>query len=479
MTALSAQIELVKRAMPMRLTGRVAALRGLTVVVNDLPLPVGAMVQVESPDGQTSSFENTRGEIVGFRDGQAVVMMLGSASGVRPGDRVVGLQRWQTVNVGSGLLGRCIDALGRPIDSLGVVLDTTPRPLDPPPLGPMGRERITAPMYTGVRAVDLMTTIGRGQRLGIFSGPGVGKSTLLSSIAKNAKCDVAVLALVGERGREVKDFIEIALGVEGLKRSVVVASTSDESPLMRLRAALTATTVAEYFRDQGKNVLLLVDSVTRFAHAQRQIGLSVGEPPTTKGYTPSVFAALARLLERAGGVEATPGKPAGSITGLYTILVEGDDMTEPIADAARGILDGHIILSRRLAQKSHFPAIDVLDSISRVADSICDAAHIAARRQVMRLLAAYRDVEDLVQIGAYARGSSPQADVAIAYHQRVLELLQQAGSEVEPFESGRSRMVKLALESGNVMNSPPRQAPTGNSGQSPSGSQARSGGSGR
>jgi flagellum-specific ATP synthase len=343
------------------------------------------------------------------------------------------------------MLGRVLDGLGRPIDGRGPVWDTIPRPLNPPPLGPLSRRRIAEAMHTGVRAVDLFTTLGRGQRVGIFSGPGVGKSTLLGTMARRSDADINVIALIGERGREVRDFLEHALEEEGLRRSVVVVATSDDSPLLRIRAALTACSVAEWFRDQGRDVMLMMDSVTRFAHAQRQVGLSVGEPPATKGYTPSVFAALPALLERAGAVEG-----AGSITGLYTILVEGDDLTEPVSDAARGILDGHIILSRKLAQRAHYPAVDVLDSVSRVADEVCDPGHVAARRQIARLMAVYRDVEDLVQIGAYARGSNPEADVAIDYHGRIAELLRQGkgDADAQPFDPSRALLVKLALESG-------------------------------
>ncbi|MGQ0628796.1 MAG: FliI/YscN family ATPase [Phycisphaerales bacterium] len=444
---IGSQIQTVMRAAAIRVSGRVTAVRGLTVLVHDLPLPMGSMVGIDASAAYDTGV--ALGQVVGFSTGSTVVMMLGSTAGVRPGDRAMGLQTAQTAPVGDGLLGRCVDGLGRPIDGLGPVLDVMAREVDPPPMTPLARGRITSPLHTGVRELVLMTTLGRGQRLGIFAGPGVGKSTLLSTIARNAACDVAVLALIGERGREVRDFIEHALGPEGLRRSVVIASTSDESPLLRIRAALTACATAEHFRDQGKHVLLLIDSVTRFAHAHRQIGLSVGEPPASKGYTPSVFSAMARLLERAGVVG--DGAEAGSITGLYTILVEGDDMTEPIADAARGILDGHVVLSRALAQRSHFPAIDVLDSVSRVADAVCDTAHVAARRHAARLLSAYREVEDLVQIGAYARGSSPETDVAIAYQGKINELLRQGPQDRESFESARSRLVKLALESGNAI----------------------------
>jgi flagellum-specific ATP synthase len=443
-SVLSAAMETVARAQPMRIIGRVAALRGLTVMVDDLPVPIGSLVRIVQADGTPGAI----GEVVGFTGGQSIVMMLHATAGVRAGDCVAGMQAAQTVEVGDGLLGRCIDGLGNPIDGLGPVIGTYPREINAAPIGPLQRRRIKEPMHTGLRVLDLFTTIGRGQRLGVFAGPGVGKSTLMGTIARNAAADVNVIGLIGERGREVKDFIEQSLGPAGLARSVVVVATSDESPLLRVRAALVATAVAEHFRDLGKSVMLMMDSVTRFAHAQRQIGLSVGEPPATRGYTPSVFATMSRLLERAGAKEASGGVPAGSITGLYTVLVEGDDMTEPVADAARGILDGHIILSRALAQRNHYPAVDVLDSVSRVADEVSDQAHVAARRQVVKLMAAYKKIEDLVQIGAYAKGSSVESDVAIAMQARILELLQQGNNEREGFEAGKAKLLKLALDSG-------------------------------
>jgi flagellum-specific ATP synthase len=440
MSVLSAAIETVSLAQTMRITGRVATLRGLTVLVDDLPVPTGSLVRVGG--GRAGREGGSLGEVVGFVAGQSIVMMLHTTEGIRPGDPVTALQSAPTVQVGESMLGRCVDGLGNPIDGKGPLHGTAPRAVNASPIGPLQRRRIKQAMHTGVRVLDLFTTIGRGQRLGVFAGPGVGKSTLLGAIARNASSDVNVIALIGERGREVKDFIEHNLGPAGLARSVVVVATSDESPLLRVRAALVATAVAEHFRDLGKSVLLMMDSVTRFAHAQRQIGLSVGEPPATRGYTPSVFSTLARLLERAGSAEGS-----GSITGLYTVLVEGDDMTEPVADAARGILDGHVILSRALAQRNHYPAVDVLDSVSRVADDVADPQHIAARRQVVRMMAAYKKVEDLVQIGAYAKGSSVETDTAIALQPRILELLQQGG-EKDAFDGARARLLKLAVEAG-------------------------------
>jgi flagellum-specific ATP synthase len=447
MSELGVQLDAVRGAFPIEVAGVVSALRGLTVLVEDLPLPVGSLVAFERRAHARHALAwdtSTRrlGEIVGFERDRAIVMLLGQTGGIRVGDAVIGLQAAQTVGVGAAMLGRVVNGIGEPIDDLGPIDALVPRPISPDPLGAMSRRRITEPMHTGIRAIDLMATIGRGQRVGIFAGPGVGKSSLLGAIARDADSDANVIALIGERGREVRDFIEGSLGAEGLKRSIVVVATGDESPLLRIRAALVACTAAEHLRDQGANVCLMMDSVTRFAHAQRQVGLSVGEPPATKGYTPSVFAALALLLERAGAV----GNGCGEITGLYTILVEGDDMTEPVADAARGILDGHLILSRKLAHRGHYPAIDVLDSVSRVADDVSDNDLIAARRRIARLLAIYADVEDLVQIGAYARGSNPEADVAIAMHDRIEQLLCQGLDEREQFDAARAAIIRLAQE---------------------------------
>jgi len=446
MITLEPAIQTLRRLEPLQFVGRVDALRGLTVLVRDLPIPVGALVRV---GGHRAGEAQSLGEVVGFDGARTIVMMLGSPSGLRAGDRVVGLHAQQTVGVGAALLGRVIDGLARPIDGLGPIRGLGPRLLDPEPLSPLTRAGVTEPLPTGVRAIDLFTTLGRGQRMGVFAGPGVGKSTLLGCVARNCASDISVVALIGERGREVRDFVEHNLGPSGLARSVVVCATSDESPMLRVRAAMVACTVAEHFRDQGASVMLIMDSLTRFAHAKRQIGLSVGEPPATRGYTPSVFASMARLLERAGALDCAHGASAGgSVTGLYSILVEGDDMTEPVADAARGILDGHIMLSRTIAQRAHYPAIDVLDSVSRVADDVCEPAHIAARRQIVRLLAEYRKVEDLVQIGAYAKGSSAVADIAIRYHEASRTLLVQDPREVDPFDQSRSRLIKLAIEAG-------------------------------
>jgi flagellum-specific ATP synthase len=437
-SVLSAEIERIASADPMGFEGRVASVSGLSVLVDDLPLPVGATVRIGVPRA-------VLGEVTGFSGGRSAVMTYGGLDGVRPGAPVSLDSAAPLAGVGDALLGRVVNGLGEPIDGKGGVRDLVPRLLNASPIGAMERARVIEPIRTGVRAIDLMTPMGKGQRMGIFAGPGVGKSTLLGQIARGTSADVSVIALIGERGREVPEFIHDALGESGLARSVIVVATSDESPLVRLRAARYACAAAEHFRDSGRDVLLMMDSVTRFAHARRQVGLSVGEPPSTRGYTPSVFAELPVLLERAGSLAAGG---AGSITGLYTILVEGDDMTEPIADAARGILDGHLMLSRKLAQKGHYPAIDVLDSVSRVAMSVADATHRAAMTQVGRMLALYREVEELVRIGAYARGADAETDTAIDMAPEIEHLLRQSVDERAGFDRARSELVRVAMESG-------------------------------
>jgi len=377
--------------------------------VDDLPLPIGALVRLQRRDHAGDPKDAAVwGEVVAFEKSRSVVMLFAPSHGIAPGIFVMGEQSAQTVQVGSSLLGRVIDGMGRPIDQKGSLPDTVARPLHANPTCALHRRPIDEPIPTGIRVIDAMLTLGKGQRVGIFSGPGVGKSTLLATVARNTEAEVNVLALVGERGREVRDFLENALGPEGLARSIVIVATSDESPLIRVRAAFLACAVAEHFRDLGADVMFMMDSVTRFAQAQRQIGLAIGEQPATKGYTPSVFALLPMLLERAGALES-----GGSITGLYAVLVEGDDMTEPISDASRGVLDGHISLSRKLASSGHYPAVDALDSISRVAVDVCDEHHNAARQQVLKLLGAYAEVEELINIGAYASGSNLNCDVAI------------------------------------------------------------------
>lgn len=434
MSHLSEHFQAVSRLSTAELSGTVAQIQGLTLRVADLALPIGAMVRVNS------RMAPVWGEVVGFDDDETIVMLLGETEGIRRGDSVTGIHASPAAQVGHELLGRVVDGMGQPLDGKGPVRETVARPLRPAPVDPLHRVRIDTPLGTGVRAMDAMLTVGRGQRLGIFAGPGVGKSTLLSMMARHTDADISVIALIGERGREVKDFIHHALDQRGLERCVVVVATGDEPALMRIRAALFAHSVAEYFRDQGMNVLLMLDSVTRFAQAQRQVGLSAGEPPATKGYTPSVFAALPNLLERAGRTAD------GSITGLYTILVEGDDLTEPISDACRGILDGHAVLNRDLASRGHWPAIDVLQSISRVAGDVTDKPHQTARRQVVRLMSLYRDVEDLVNIGAYAAGSNPDFDLAIAMKGEIDQLLRQATDDQARFEQARQQLLAVAQQ---------------------------------
>ena len=441
---------------PREIAGTVRAVRGLVLSVDQLPLPVGSLVRVQVP----LRGEPPRGEVVGFDGSRALVMLLNEAEGVASGVRVVAEQPYATVAVSDAWLGRVVDALGRPLDGKGAIPVGFPQPLWPVRTSPLERGVVRDALPTGVRAIDSMLTVGKGQRMGIFAGPGVGKSTLLGSIARGTSAHVNVIGLIGERGREVPEFIEHVLGEEGLRRSVVVVATGDESPLMRVRAASVACSAAEFFRDQGLDVLLMLDSITRFAQAQRQIGLSAGEAPATKGYTPSVFSQLPRLLERAGAIQG-----GGSITGFYTVLVEGDDMTEPVADAARGILDGHIVLSRKLAERVHFPAIDVLGSISRVADQVSDQNHLNARRHVSRLLAAYREAEELIQIGAYAKGSNPDVDAAIAMRPSIDAFLKQGAHERNEYPRTLRSLIELSLAAevaGRKPNQPQAAAPRKN-----------------
>ena len=433
MSRLRPQLEMLERLQAREIVGTVAAVRGLAVYVDDLPLPVGSLVRLERRG------EALRGEVIGFEGARSVVMLFGSSEGLTPGGEVISEQAAATVAVSSSLLGRVIDGLGRAIDGRRLPADRVARPLAPPPTRALTRRRIEEPLPTGIRVIDAMLTVGKGQRVGIFSGPGVGKSTLIACVARDTAADVSVIALVGERGREVREFVEQTLGQKGLSRSVVVVATSDESPLLRVRASLVACAVAEHFRDQGADVLLLMDSLTRLAQAQRQIGLTAGEQPATKGYTPSVFAMLPKLLERAGAIEG-----GGSITGFYNVLVEGDDMTEPVSDAARGVLDGHLTLSRRLAARNHYPAVDLLDSISRVADIVCDEHHQAARRMILRLVAAYTEAEELINIGAYAHGSNPDCDVAIALKPRIDGFLRQAVAETAEYPRTCRGLLELA-----------------------------------
>lgn len=384
---------------------------------------IGSLCQI-LPAGDPYSTHGVEAEVVGFRDRRVMLMPFGDAQGVSNHSLVVLKKKDSSVLVGESLLGRVIDSRGEPMDGKGPIALTgasEERPLYQKPSHPLERTMITQPLDLGIRSINGLITCGRGQRVGIMAGSGVGKSVLLGMMARHTAADVNVIALIGERGREVREFIEKDLGPEGLARSVVIVATSDQSPLLRMRGAFLASSIAEFFRDRGSDVLLLMDSVTRFCMAQREIGLSIGEPPASKGYTPSVFSTLPKLLERAG-----TGPVRGSITGLYTVLVEGDDMDEPIADATRSILDGHIVLSRKMAQRNHYPAVDVLQSASRVMRSVISPEHRDWAGQIREWMATYAQVEDLINIGAYARGSNPKVDQAIHVHDRITDFLRQS-----------------------------------------------------
>lgn len=411
--------------------GKVKKIIGLTVEVEGIKAFVGELCIVYNNLGA-----EIKCEVVGFRDGDVILMPLGELAGIGPGCRVIGQGIPLSVRCSEELLGKVLDGLGNPINE-GNILSGERYSLFNEPPDPMKRPRITNIMPTGIRAIDGFLTCGEGQRIGIFAGSGVGKSTTLGMIARTAKADVNVIALIGERGREVLDFIERDLGEEGMRKSVVVCATSDKSPLVRLKGALTATSIAEYFRDQGKKVILMMDSVTRFAMAQREVGLAIGEPPAQKGYTPSVFAMLPKLMERTGLSNN------GSITAFYTVLVDGDDFNEPIADTVRGILDGHIVLSRQLAHKNHYPAIDILNSVSRLMKEIGDENHNRAASFARDILATYKEAEDLINIGAYENGSNKNIDTSIKYIDNVNSFLKQGVNEATSFEDSKNLLINI------------------------------------
>jgi flagellum-specific ATP synthase len=410
----STLLDHIDRSLPVGLRGRVSKLIGLTVAVAGFPAPLGAVAKLEAEHGTS-----VEAEVVGFSGDDTLLLPYGELHGIRRGTRVVLTQSVPGARVGDGLLGRVINGRGRFLDDKSPAVLPHRVALQPEPMSPMQRPRIDQPLGTGIRAIDGLLTCGRGQRLGIFAGSGVGKSTLLGQMARSTEADVNVVVLIGERGREVRDFIERDLGPEGLARSVVVVATGDDPAVLRLRAAYLGTSIAEYFRDTGRDVLLVMDSVSRFALAQREIGLAAGEPPATRGYPPSVFALLPRLLERSGRTNR------GSITGLYTVLVEGDDTNEPIADAVRGTLDGHVVLSRKLAELGHFPAIDVLASISRLMNDVAGDEHRRAAASLRQLLAAHKQAEDLISIGAYQHGANALVDAALRMQEPIQRLLQQ------------------------------------------------------
>ncbi|HVQ95066.1 MAG TPA: FliI/YscN family ATPase [Mycobacteriales bacterium] len=439
MSGLAARLTAAAAVARPQLTGKVTAVIGLSVRVAGISARIGELIRIGTgPDAVLA-------EVVALGRDQVSCLPLGPVAGIGTGSPVASTGGPLTVPVGPTLRGRILDGLGRPLDS-GPTLAAAPRvPVDAAPPPALHRHRVLIPLPLGVRALDTMVSCGRGQRMGIFAGSGVGKSSLLSMITRGTEAEITVVALVGERGREVREFLENDLGAAGLARAVVVVATSDQPPLIRLRAGFVATRIAEWFRDQGQDVLLLMDSLTRVAMAQREVGLSVGEPPATRGYPPSVFALLPQLLERAG-----PGL-TGSITGLYTVLVEGDDHNEPIADAARSILDGHVVLDRRLATAGHFPSIDVLESVSRVAGTVTTLDQRANARQLRRLLAAYRDVRELVEIGAYVPGTNPDADWARSLWPRIQAFLTQDLDARCPVADSWAELAAL-LQTGGPLN---------------------------
>ena len=437
LTALERRLDAVPNAVR---TGKVNQIVGLVIEGYVPDARVGALCEIE----QTPS-RSVIAEVVGFRGETALLMPLGDVSGIGMGATIRPGNALAQVRIGPDMLGRVIDGLGQPLDGKPSPRGDREMSLRADPVNPLLRTPIRDPLWLGVRTIDTMLTCGRGQRMAVMAGSGVGKSVLLGMMARNATADVNVIALVGERGREVVEFIEHDLGPSGLARSVVIAATSDTSPLVRIRAAWLAAATAEYFRAAGQHVLLMMDSVTRFAMAQREIGLAVGEPPTTRGYTPSVFALLPRLLERAGTDAA-----GWSITGLYTVLVEADDMNDPIGDAVRSILDGHIVLSRELAERNHFPAIDVLASASRVMGSVVDDEHRRGAGLIRELIAAHRKAEDLINIGAYKKGSNPTIDRAVAQHDAINRLLRQDLREPAPAEAAVRQMMGIVRAGGGV-----------------------------
>ena len=421
---------------PVQSYGKVSKVVGLVAEGKGIKAPLGAVCHLITEEGKEQ--QEIAAEVVGFRDGSVLFMPYGDMRGIKPGSLIKNSSTPPLFPVGPNYLGRSVDSFGNPLDNSAQASPKDYYPLYAQPLNPLQRPRISEPMDVGVRSINSLLTLGKGQRIGIMAGSGVGKSTLMGMIARYTKADVNVIALVGERGREVLEFIEKDLGSEGLARSVLVVATSDHSPLIRIRAAYAATAMAEYFRDQGQDVILMMDSVTRFAMALREVGLAAGEPPTTRGYTPTVFAQLPKLLERAGK------NTVGSITGIYTVLVEGDDFNEPVADAVRSILDGHIVLTRELADQGHYPSIDVLKSISRLRSDVAPQDAQEAGKTIIRNLSTYKRVEDMVNIGAYAKGSNPEIDKALEVINPINEFLQQSVQEKASLEDSFEQLKKVA-----------------------------------
>lgn len=441
-------IRLLNDCNPVQSFGKVTKVVGLVVEATGLKASLGDVCHI-IPDNKKDN--PIAAEVVGFKDNSLLFMPYGEMRGVRPGSLIQNSSLPPLFPASAELLGRTLDAFGNPLDKGAPVNPETMIPLYADPPAPLDRPRIDETLDVGVRCINSLITMGKGQRVGIMAGSGVGKSTLMGMMARYTEADIIVMGLIGERGREVLEFMERDLGKEGMARSCIVVATSDQPALVRMRAAYAATAVAEYFRDQGKNVLLMMDSITRFAMASREIGLATGEPPTTKGYTPSVFAQLPRLLERAGRSDK------GTITGIYTVLVDGDDFNEPIADAVRSILDGHIVLTRQLADKGHFPAIDVLKSISRLRNDIIEKDLVKAGRILTNLLSTYNSSEDMINIGAYSKGSNPEIDAAIQFNKPINEFLMQGINEPENIMDSFTKMLQLAARAEQSMHTAPRQ----------------------
>jgi len=433
----SKYLRAVRSCRPMELEGKIVRVAGIVAEADGPGMCVGSNCAIKTSDGN-----DIQAEVVGFNDKRVIVMPLGEMRGIEPGSRIVGINKQPTIQVGEAFLGRVIDGLGYPIDNKGMIRADEYYPLFGRVTNPLKRKIIQEVIDVGVTSINALMTLGKGQRVAILAGSGVGKSVLMGMIARNTAADVIIVALIGERGREVREFIERSLGGEGLKRSVVVAATSDSPALVRIRGAHLATAMAEYFRDRGLNVVLIMDSITRFAMSLREVGLAAGEPPSAKGYTPTVFTQIPKFLERAGALER-----GGSITGIYNVLVEGDDMNEPVADAVRSTVDGHIVLSRKLAHKAHYPAIDVLASISRIMNDIVDDGHKVNARKLVQILSTYMESEDLINIGAYADGSDPQIDLAKRMIHKINTFLQQDIHQKVSFEESVDRL-KYLLDEG-------------------------------
>ena len=426
-------LDIINKTESIKEVGQITEIIGLTIESDGPRSSIGDLCYIYN------DFDDkpVMAEVVGFRKDKNLLMPLGSPDGIRPGAFVVNTGEAMKIGVGNQLIGRVLDGLGRPIDTLGDIRFSEYKSTKADIINPLKRKRISEPLALGIKAVDGFATVGKGQRMGIFAGSGVGKSTTLGMMAKNTSADLNVIALIGERGREVKEFIEEILGTEGMKRSIVIAATSEQPSLVKIKAAFVATSIAEYFRDKGMDVLFMLDSITRIAMAQREVGLAIGEPPATRGYTPSVFALMPKILERAGTNEK------GTITGLYTVLVEGDDFNEPISDTSRSILDGHIVLSRALAHKNHYPAVDVLQSLSRVMGDVTTDEHRAAAGAIRNLMAVHAKNEDLINIGAYVTGSDPVCDKAIGLMDNINSYLKQTTKEKFDFQQSVDELIQL------------------------------------